>query len=120
MPFRVKVTDNGWMDDKTAVEWFHEVLIPHACACNGSGKCILLTFNGHHSHDTPDMLSAAFDNNILLYCLLPKTTHKLQPLDVGVFVPLQSAWAKHAQQCAAKCNPITCDTTVTCVSVQSI
>ena len=58
------------------------------------------------------MLSAAFDNNILLYCLPPKTTHKLQPLDVGVFGPLQSAWAKHAQQCAAEHNPITRNTVV--------
>lgn len=106
------LTDNGWTDDNTAVEWFREVFIPHAVARNHSGKRILLTFDGHHSHDTPDILLAAFDNNILLYCLPPKTTHKLQPLDVGVFGPLQSAWAKHAQQRAAEHNPITHDTVV--------
>ena len=58
------------------------------------------------------MLSAAFDNNILLYCLPPKTTHKLQLLDVTIFGPLPSAWAKHAQQRASEHNPITHDTVV--------
>lgn len=108
----MKVTENGWTDNVTAVEWFREVFIPHATARNQSGKRILLTFDGHHSHDTPDMLSAAFDHDILLYCLPPKTTHKLQPLDVGVFGPLQSAWSKHAQQCAAQRNTITRETVV--------
>ena len=45
-------------------------------------------------------------------CLPSKTTHKLQLLDVGVFSPLQSAWAKHAQQCAAQRNTITRNTVV--------
>ena len=100
------------MDDTMAVERFHEIFIPHAQAHNDSGKHILLTFDGHHSHNTPDMLSAAFDNNILLYCLPPKTTHKLQLLDVTIFGPLPSAWAKHAQQRASEHNPITHDTVV--------
>ena len=62
--------------------------------------------------DTPNILSAAFDNNILLYCLPPKTTHKLQLLDISIFGPLQSTWARHTQQCAAKCNSIICNTVV--------
>ena len=66
--YSVKVTESGWTDDNTAVEWFCEVFIPHATARNQSGKQILLMFDGHHSHDTPEMLSAAFDHGILLYC----------------------------------------------------
>ena len=31
-------------------------------------------------------------NNVHLYCLPPHTTHKLQPLDVGVFGPLEHEW----------------------------
>ena len=31
-------------------------------------------------------------HNIHLYCLPPHTTHKLQPLDVGVFGPLENEW----------------------------
>ena len=31
-------------------------------------------------------------HNIIILCLPPHTTHKLQPLDVGVFGPFQRAW----------------------------
>ena len=42
------------------------------------------------------MLELAIANNIELFLLLAHTTHKCQPLDVGVFGPGQKAWA---QQC---------------------
>ena len=53
------------------------------------------------------MRALAFEHNILLYCLPPHTTHKLQPLDVGVFGPLQTAWSKHCQERAATRNSVT-------------
>ena len=34
----------------------------------------------------------AWDNNIILFCLPLHTTHKLQPLHVGVFGPFQRGW----------------------------
>ena len=34
-------------------------------------------------------------------------THKLQLLDMGVFGPLQNAWVKHTQECAALNKSIT-------------
>ena len=49
---------------------------------------------------------------VILYCLPTKTTHKLQPLDVGVFGPLQNEWAKHMQACAAQINSITIGTVI--------
>ena len=38
------------------------------------------------------MIELALKHNIILYCLPAHTTHRLQPLDVGVFGPLQTAW----------------------------
>jgi DDE superfamily endonuclease len=38
------------------------------------------------------MRTLALENNIHIFCLPPHTTHRLQPLDVGVFGPLQAAW----------------------------
>lgn len=35
----------------------------------------------------------AVEHNIHLFCLPPHTTHRLQPLDVGVFGPFQRKWA---------------------------
>ncbi|KAF8585899.1 hypothetical protein K439DRAFT_1318283, partial [Ramaria rubella] len=74
--------------------WFVEIFIPHTAACNVSGQCILLTFNGHHSHVTPELLDATFHHKILLFCLPLHTTHKLQLLYVCVFGPLQTTWSQ--------------------------
>lgn len=41
------------------------------------------------------MLQAAKENNVILFFLPPHTTHKLQPLDVGVFGPFSRAWIEH-------------------------
>ncbi|PCH38502.1 hypothetical protein WOLCODRAFT_66605, partial [Wolfiporia cocos MD-104 SS10] len=51
--------------------------------------------DGHGSHTTKCMVELAIANNIHLFCLPPHMTHKLQPLDVGVFRPLQQKWQEH-------------------------
>lgn len=44
------------------------------------------------------MIDAALAHNIQLYQLPPHTTHRLQPLDVGVFGPLQKGWAERCDE----------------------
>ncbi|KIJ30088.1 hypothetical protein M422DRAFT_268445 [Sphaerobolus stellatus SS14] len=98
---------NGWTDNFICHQWFEKTFIPFAKGCNISRKPILLISDGHQSHETPEMHALAFDNFIILYCLPPKTTHKLQPLDVGVFGPLLLAWTSHCENRAIARNPIT-------------
>lgn len=57
----------------------------------------MLIYDGHHSHETVELLEAAVKAGIEIFALPPHTSHRLQPLDVGVFGPLQRAWQK---QCA--------------------
>ncbi|KIM59047.1 hypothetical protein SCLCIDRAFT_98010, partial [Scleroderma citrinum Foug A] len=57
---------------------------------------------GHCSHVSDEIRQLALQNNIHLFCLPPKTTHKLQPLNVGVFGPLQSAWTHHCEAIVAQ------------------
>ena len=57
---------------------------------------MLLIFDGHHLHETIQLRDAALEDNIHLYCILPHTSHCLQPLDVGVFGLLQQAWQKQS------------------------
>ena len=59
---------------------------------NTSGRPILLIYDGHGSHERYNLLRLAKDHNIILFSLPPHTTHKLQPLDVGVFGPFARAW----------------------------
>jgi hypothetical protein len=72
--------------------------MPQAMAKNTSGKPILLIFDGHGSHLTEEIHQLALANNIHLFCLPAHTTHRLQPLDVGVFGPLATAMARRCDQ----------------------
>ena len=51
-------------------------------------------YDGHRSHETIELREAADKAKIHLFCIPPHTSHRLQPLDVGVFGPLQRAWQK--------------------------
>ncbi|KIJ56057.1 hypothetical protein M422DRAFT_239248 [Sphaerobolus stellatus SS14] len=108
----VVVTESGLTDDEVCVQWFMKVFIPWAQARNKSGKLLLLISDGHGSHESNEPLEKAFTCGILLLSLPPHTTHKLQPLDVGVFGPLQKAWGKHCQLQAAKRDPVTWDNVI--------
>ncbi|KAF8230506.1 hypothetical protein L208DRAFT_1216996, partial [Tricholoma matsutake] len=48
--------------------------------------------DGHGLHETSEIICLAELHSIIILCLPPHTTHKLQPLDVGIFGPFQHAW----------------------------
>jgi hypothetical protein len=80
------------------MKWLEKCFIPQAEKRNISGKPILLLCDGHHSHETLEMRELADQSNIVLFKIPPHTTHRLQPLDVGIFGPLQRAWQKQCLQ----------------------
>ncbi|KIL56122.1 hypothetical protein M378DRAFT_17371 [Amanita muscaria Koide BX008] len=88
----IGLSNNGWTSDFHCLEWFKNNFIPQAKARNTSGRPILLVYDGHGSHERYNLLQLAKDHNIILFSLPPHTTHKLQPLDVGVFGPFAHAW----------------------------
>ncbi|KIL61811.1 hypothetical protein M378DRAFT_82050, partial [Amanita muscaria Koide BX008] len=93
----VALSENGWTSNFIGAEWFEKVFVPQAKARNASAQPILLIYDGHRSHETVRLRQLAEVHGIHLFCLPAHTTHRLQPLDVGIFGPLQRAW----QQC---CN----------------
>ncbi|KAF1995588.1 DDE-domain-containing protein, partial [Amniculicola lignicola CBS 123094] len=50
--------------------------------------------DNHGSHLTGKFLRFAIDHKIIILCFPPHTTHLLQPLDVGLFSPLQTHYTK--------------------------
>ena len=50
----------------------------------------LLILDGHGSHITWEFVRFCKQRNIILFCLPLHFTHLLQPLDVGIFGPLQN------------------------------
>jgi hypothetical protein len=89
---RVATTDNGWTSDNVCLNWFTRVFVPQAKAHADSSKPIVLMYDRHGLHVTYEMIDAAWKSNVILFCLPPHTTHKLQPCDVGAFSPLKCAW----------------------------
>lgn len=90
--FSVGTTENGWTTDQACLKWFNHCFLPQAQARNKTGKPIALLMDGHGSHVTKALRTLAEANNVHIYTFPSHTTHKLQPLDVGVFGPLQRAW----------------------------
>ena len=82
-------SDTGWINANLFLEWFKFFIqqIP-------SARPILLIQDGHTSHTSIDLIELARENNIHLLCLLPHTTHVLQPLDVGVFKLFKANFSK--------------------------
>jgi len=84
---------NGWTDDKLGLEWLRHF---DKHIQGGNGRPHLLILDGHHSHINLEFYQYAIDNNIELLCFPSHTTHLLQPLDVGLFGPLQKYYGKAA------------------------
>ena len=56
------------------------------------GQPLILILDGHGSHYQPELIKFARQNEVLLFCLPPHTTHESQPLDTCVFKPLKQNW----------------------------
>ena len=70
------VSDKGWMDS----------------ICFLDERSVVLIFDGHKSHVSVPLIQAAVRNDVILLKLPPNSTNSLQPLDVGVYGPLKTAW----------------------------
>jgi hypothetical protein len=54
--------------------------------------------DGFGTHESLELMTFCYENNIIL-CRLPShTSHKLQPCDVGVFAPLKTAYLEEAEK----------------------
>ena len=78
-------SESGWVDSELFFAWMKKVFLVHAV----SQRPVMLLVDGHASHVTMDLIELARDNNVILFCLPPHTTHLLQPLDVSVFKSLK-------------------------------
>ena len=98
----ITASPTGWTDDKIFVHWFTEVFIPQAEALCVNRMPIVLSLDSYNSHETPEVKAAAYNASLIIIAFPSKTTHKLQPLDVGVFGALQRKWYTHADNCLAR------------------
>ncbi|KAJ3001432.1 hypothetical protein NUW54_g4317 [Trametes sanguinea] len=107
---------NGWTEGFLCVEWFRRCFLPQATARRETDALLLLILDGHNSHITPELRQLAIENNVHLFLLQPHTTHRLQPLNIGIFSHIQNAWIKRCNQYYSRslgremsCGQLTCE-----------
>ena len=85
-------SESGWTNSSLGLEWlyhFNKYTTPP-----DSSQYRLLILDGHGSHVSIEFIEYCLEHKIIAYCLPPHSTHILQPLDVGLFSPLQKAYGK--------------------------
>ena len=82
-------SDKGWMTAELFYQWLSKHFIHHATI-----RPLVLLIDGHTSHIDISTAKLYRDNQILLYCLPPHSSHITQPLDVGFYGPLKTNWKK--------------------------
>jgi hypothetical protein len=89
------VSGNGWTTEKVGLQWIHHFERHTRSKSIGSKR--LLVLDNHGSHTTPEFRSFCEDNGIILLWMPLHPSHLLQPLDVGCFGPLKTAFSKQYQ-----------------------
>jgi len=80
------LSDSGWMDMEFFKQWFLKHFLYHAI----SSCPIILLLDGHSSHFNLDGINLAKENGVIMFMLVPHTTHAMQPLDTAVYRPLKT------------------------------
>ena len=82
------LSDHGWINMELFKGWFTD----HSLQFAVTARPILLLLDGHSSHYNPEAIRHAKESNVILFTLVPHTTHEMQPIDTSVFGPLKSNW----------------------------
>lgn len=84
------MTKNGWMDSElflSFLEHFDSYLIEKKI-----NRPVILFVDGHSTRMSLPAANFCSEKSIILYCLLPNSTHVLQACDIGLFSPMKSKW----------------------------
>jgi hypothetical protein len=90
--FFVSSSSSGWSNNDIGLSWLKEVFKRETRRKARPGYRLLL-LDGHGSYVTMDFINYCHDNKILLAVFTPHATHTLQPLNIGMFKPLLSAYS---------------------------
>ncbi|KAF7564382.1 uncharacterized protein PtrM4_152110 [Pyrenophora tritici-repentis] len=88
----VTSSPSGWTNNDIGLAWLKEVFERETRRKARSGYRLLI-LDGHGSHITMDFINYCNNHRILLAVFPPHATHTLQPLDVGMFGPLSTAYS---------------------------
>jgi len=87
-------SDRGWTNNDLGLKWLKNCFEPTTHEKVG-GRMRMLICDGHESHISADFSAFCMDHDIILFLLIPHSSHLLQPLNVGVFGPLKKVVSSH-------------------------
>jgi hypothetical protein len=82
----------GWMDNELGLSWLKKVFDPNTKQKAGHSYRLLL-MDGHGIHLNLKFIEYCDSSRIILGIFPPHSTHRLQPLGVGIFSPLATAYS---------------------------
>lgn len=82
-------TKNGWTNNEIELLWLQQCFDAETAV---EDEYRILCVDGHASHISTKAIEFCVQKKIILLCLPAHTTHILQPLDVGVFDSLATAY----------------------------
>lgn len=91
----IATSENGWTTNERGHEWIQH--FDKHTRTRTTGVYRLLVLDGHDSHHSTDFEVYCKENNIVTLCMPPHSSHILQPLDVGCFSPLKTAYGKQIE-----------------------
>jgi hypothetical protein len=77
-----KCSESGWISESLFTDWFKNCFLEKTKHID---RPLLLVMDNHSTHISVDVIELALDNQVILLCLPPHSTHALQPLDVVTF-----------------------------------
>lgn len=87
---------SGWISTETFLVWFKRFV---EFAHPSKEKPVLLLLDGHKSHTKSiPLINAARENNVIILCFPPHTSHRLQPLDVSFMFPLSAYYEQEVRK----------------------
>ncbi|KAH9632846.1 hypothetical protein HF086_013633 [Spodoptera exigua] len=78
---------SGWMTTELYLKWMKHF---QSFVKSSTEDKVILIVDGHASHKGIETLEYAKQNGIIIVCLPPHCTHRMQPLDVSFFAPLKT------------------------------
>lgn len=86
-------SENGWSSKAFGQKWLEKVFDVETRKRAGNRRRLLIV-DGHSSHVNLTFLNKCDDLRIIVLVLPPHSTHRLQPLDLGLFGPLAQYYTR--------------------------
>jgi len=88
----ITISENGWTTNELGFAWLQH--FNKHIKGRTVGTYHLLILDGHESHASAQFKQFCKDNKIITLCMPAHSSHILQPLDVGCFSPLKTAYRR--------------------------